>query len=279
MAQRKRKINPQLEALRKDVQRKQRNAAAKMRRIEKTTGAVLNNSQADPRVNFAKLARYTTKQLLAQSRKLDEFNHRNNQYVAGVGGVPLPRAKWNQYLNEQAKNNRIVAERMAEFGNVKIPGAGVTIQQRNEEILGDSLRSHGAAVNKPYVKLTREAHNIPSVEALDKLLVDMRKKNNRSYIQEKVDRGRRELREMLDDLGMPDLIDLADSLTDNQFDIFWHETAGAFDASHIYEIMKRRAAGQRERSDLSQLEDNANDLRELFEWARDELPKDVKPRR
>lgn len=267
-SKRNRKINPELAAMRAEVARKQRNAAAKIRRIEKTTGAVLGASPADPRVNAAKLARYTAKQLQAYSSRLDAFTHRSNQFVAGVGGVPLPRKKWEEYKALEAANNAMAKSRIDEHGNIKLPGSDTTIAMREREIISRSARAQGGlAANKPHTYVERTPNNINGIEGLDKLIMDMRRKQKRQYIPAKIKAGREELDKMLKIIGNDALRDRARNLTDNQFDILWHESMAAMDASLLYELTKRNAVGIKDRSDIRQIEDNLDELSELFEWA------------
>jgi hypothetical protein len=260
--------NPDLDALRAEIRRKQRNAQAKINR-NKHKGINLGSTNYNPRnADLAKFMRYTTKQLIAYGKKLDEFTSRNTQFVAGANGTPLERSAFERYKELERKHNAIGESRMGERGGFKAPGSGMTIREREATMRPDSKRAQGDVVNRPYSKIERKAINIASADALEKLTRDMERKLNRSYLPKKMKESRQQLREMLTMIGNDELNKHAQGLTDFQFDVLWNDTKFATDIGLIYGVMQMKAAGGKDRWYSSVVEDYSNDIMEALRWAK-----------
>lgn len=269
---RKRSRNPELDALRERVLQEQRRAAAKISRNKRQKGVDLLGTSQDPRVNAAKIAKYTAKQLLAHQERLRQFNSRTTQFVPGVGGTPIPRHKWNQYKRLEAEHNRIGDERMRERGHLKAPGSGMTIEER-ENSVRSKIHAEGSVLNRPYGYIDRTSVQINGLDKLDKLMADIRKKNRREFIPENIKAQREQLRDMLITIGNPEFIKHADDLTDHQFDVLFNDTNFANSVSLRYYILKRQAEGKVNPSDETQSEGAESDIKSFFEWASKEVPK------
>lgn len=271
MPPKRRKINPELEALRAEVRRKHRNATAKISRLN-AKGIVIKGTSYDARDDVKKFATYTTKQLIAHAKRLDEFTQRKTAFVPGAGGAPLPKSKFERYKALEAQHNAIGDIRMNERGDFMAPGSGMSIRDREHTMRPDSVRAQGDVVNRPYSKIERSPENINGEAALDKLTRDMQRKLNRNFLPKQIRASRKQLDDMLDIIGNSELSEAARGLTAHQFDVLWNDTKFATDAGLIYGVMKMKAAGGKDRWYASVVEDYANDISEALEWAKT-LPK------
>jgi len=252
-----------IEQLRKDVARKQRNANAKVSRLRQK-GIELSFTGHDPRTNAKKIARYTASQLIAYSKRLDEFNSRANQFVPGAKGTPIPKAKFNEYKRLEALHNARGDKRMAERGNIKVPGSGLTVAER--EALGMGLkRAQGDAANKPFFKVERTSTGIVDIDALIK---DMRKKLDRRYLPNVIKARRNEVEQMMTHIGTHELQKQINELTDYQFDVMVHESDFMRAASLSYELEKMKAADSRQEMIANQYSDALNDIKDYIKWAK-----------
>lgn len=252
-----------IKKLREEVLRKQRNANAKVSRLRKQ-GVSISFTGHDPRTNAKKIARYTTSQLIAYSKRLDEFTSRSNQFVAGAKGTPIPKAKFNEYKRLESLHNRKGAERMEQRGNLKVPGSGLTVAER--EALGMGIKkAHGDAANKPFFNIERTPTGIVDIDALIK---DMRKKLDRRYLPNVIKARRNEVEQMMTQIGTHELQKQINELSDYQFDIMVHESDFMRAASLSYELEKMKAASSQQEMIANQYSDALNDLKDYIKWAK-----------
>lgn len=268
----KRKVNPQLEAARTEVKRLQRNANAKVSRL-RAKGIDIARTGYDPRASdFKKIGRYTAKQLIAYGNKLQEFNNRENGYVAGVGGVPLSKSEVSHLEDLVSKHNAIGRERMSERGDIKIPGAGLTVQERDETFTYRGKRANGAGGDRPYSPVEFKAHNINGPEALAKLIKSMEKKLNRKYLPAVLKKQRDSFAKAVELVGSDELKKAVKGLTHNQFDILFNDSGFAKDFFQRYGVIMAMATGGTDRWYSAVVEEGLEDVIESIEWAKT-LPK------
>lgn len=256
--------NKELDNLRKEAEKRRKAATAKIARLRKQ-GILVSETSIDPRLDTARVNRYTRSQVQAYINRLNNFVDRNTAFVPGAGGTPLPIKKWQDYKRLQDRFNSVGQSHFDEIASIFIPNAGLTIEQREQNL--PAKRAHGAAANRPYSQVTRSSTDIVDAEALITLTRDLRKKLNRKYLPDQIAKARVQIGEMNNIIGSKKLSTDIDKLTDNQLDILWNYTAFASKISERYEIMKARAAGMKERQHEAQLEDNTSDIRELISWA------------
>jgi hypothetical protein len=267
MAQRKRKINPELEALRAEVKRKQRNAAAKIRRQKVTKGVSIGFTHADPRANAAKIARYTAKQLIAHAARLDEFTSRKTSFVPGVNGSPLPAQKWKEYKVLESAVNAKARARDEERRHIKDVAGTMTLGERKATFYDDRLSAAGDAVHDFIPKTMRESFQIADAKALEKFIKLQKSRLDEKYVPGKVKEARGQMAQMLKEIGNTEFIERAKKLTDYQFDLLWQDASNVNQISLVYWITQQMARGTHERQFAKQLEDNTSDIHDLFSWA------------
>lgn len=260
--------NPELERLRAEVKRKQRNAAAKVYRLKKAHGVDISATVHDPRVAARKLATLGTRELLKHAAKLDAFTNRHTSFVQGAEGVPLSKAKFDRVKQLEAQINAKVDARINAFGGLKAPGSKMTLAERESLLHERLLRGHGDARNKPYIKFDRQAHHMASDAGMDKLIKSMERKLNKTYLPKELRSQRKQMNDLLLRIGNADLIKEAKKLNNAEFDVLWNETDFARDASEKYHTLQAMALGGNERWYSSTVEDNYSDLRKQVQWAK-----------
>lgn len=258
----------EIERLRELVRKRRSAVTAKIARIRRNTGVDIAGRTEDPRRDTKVINRYTKRQLNAYLGELNSFQSRSVGFIAGAGGAPIPRLKWREYKRLEAQYNAIGAQHEAKVADIFLPTAGMTIRERQATI---HPTAQGEVVNRPYSQVDRLPEQIPSAEALEKLTRDMRRKTSKSFLPGELRAARKQLADMLKTAGNGDFIARARRLTDSQFDTLWNYTNFATLISLSYELTKLRTAGAKERWHDSVVEDAADDLGNLFEWA-EQLP-------
>lgn len=265
----------ELRALRAEVRARHEAATKKVSRLRRR-GAELGGTAFDVRRDLSVVKRYNTKQLKTYLDQLNSFVDRSNAFVPGRGGVPIPAAKWREYTREERKFRRARLDELSSVGKFDLPGVGKgnTILDRYYR-LNDKSRAVGA--NRPFYELDRRSKDISSPEALDRLIKDMRKRNAPNYKPQKIKNARKELAEIINNLGSPTMTDaegnkvtwksMVDKLNDYQFNILWNYTDFATKASSEYELARMRAMGREERFIESMSRDNETVIEDALNWA------------
>lgn len=261
----------ELERLR-ELARKRRSAVTgKIARIRRNTGVDITGRAEDPRRDISVIKRYNKAQLNKYIGELNAFQSRSVGYVAGAGGVPIPKNKWQQYKRLERQYNALGVKHEAKVADIFLPTAGMTLRQRNAMIHPTAV---GEVVNRPYSQVDRVPSQIPGVKALDKILKDMERKTSKTYLPGEIKKSRKQLNDMLKTAGNGNMIARASKLSDAQFDTLWNYTNFATLVSLSYEMAKLRAADAKERWHDQVVEDAASDIGELFDWA-SELPERI----
>lgn len=258
----------ELERLREMVRKRRSAVTAKIARIRRNTGVDITGRSEDPRRATDAIKRYNVRQLNNYLGELNAFQSRSVGYVAGAGGVPIPRNKWREYKRLEAQYNAIGAKHEASVADIFIPTSGMTIRQRKAMIHPTAV---GEVVNNPYAWVEREPEQVRDAKSMDKLITDMRRRTDRKYLPGEIAKARKQLNEMLKTAGMNDVAKQASKLSNSQFDTLWNYTNFATQVSLSYELMKLRSADAKERWHDSVLEDARDDIGSLLEWA-NELP-------
>lgn len=254
----------ELERLRELVRKRRGAVTAKIYRIRRNTGVDIADRPEDPRRDPSVVKKYNTRQLNKYLGELNAFQSRSVGFVAGAGGVVLPRLKWEQYKRLEAQYNALGIKHEAKISDIFLPTAGMTLRQRNAMIHPTAV---GEVVNRPYSYVERSSSQVPDVAALEALTRDMRRKVSKSFLPGEIKKARSELNTMLKTTGNDEFAKRAAALSDAQFDTLWNYTNFATLVSLSYEMAKLRAANAKERWHDSTVEDASDDIGELFDWA------------
>lgn len=260
--------NSELESLRKEVRKRRSAVTAKENRIKRNTGVDIRGTKEDPRRPLDVVDKYNKTQLRNYLNKLNAFMNRSVGYVAGAGGVPIPKKDWLEYKKLEKQYNSVGAMHFEDVANIFIPNAGMTIKQRDATIRPDSITAQGDIVVRPYSEISRNSTNIATPESIKKLIADMKKKTSKGYLSGMIKAAREQLNQMLDNIGNSELKTEANSLSDNQFNILWNYTNFATNVSGIYNIFQMQTVDSKDKWWSTVVEDYSNDIRELFDWAK-----------
>lgn len=224
--------------LRREIEKRYKAVSNKINRTRRRTGAEVSGSEFDPRRDPNAHNRMRSPERMRQYLgELNNFMRRNNQFVAGDNGAPLPRHMFNTYKGGESQLKALQDKRDQAFGDIQTP-AGWKV--RDQEIAMPKAGGHGKY--GPYGRFDREAADISNANALRKLIDENRRQLNPNYVGSELDEGRRRLNVVLDYLGesQDDLRDAIDEMDDFEFDLFWFGFKGASGIFLFYELEKER---------------------------------------
>jgi hypothetical protein len=226
-----------LDGKRAQVIRLQRNAGKKISRNKSANGTIIAGSEFDPRKALDDISKMRGRDLDAQIRRLTRFNSRDTQFVAGHGGVPLPRTDWRAY---EAAQNGLNAKKKREHDSVKdiaLPHGDETIGQRTAKMTPDHAGAGNPAVN-PFRPLTRQPSNITGTAKLKELTKKLRKQQGSKWDAEEYKATQAIYKAMVARIGAPELADAIGALSPKKFMLMWHYTKFAEDLSRWYHVVK-----------------------------------------
>lgn len=254
-----------LKRLRDEVKRRQRAASAKVSRL-RAKNVEISGSQFDVRRDPSKITRYNRPQLESYLSQLNTFTSRSNQFVAGSGGAPIRASKWREFQAEQRKFNAKVQRAYEPIKDLGNPAAGMSIVQYDETIRPNRVAAAGRASHRPMSPRDVQVHRVPDEKALDILTRDMRRRNRREYMPEELSKQRKQLKQMLNTIGVPEYLDLAGKLTDDQFDVIFNYMQFAEDVSLRYTMMQTQSRSIKDQTYESVLEDNASGIKDWLQF-------------
>lgn len=261
------------ERLLAQVRQLQRRASNKVSRIRTVNGIEIGGTDHDVRRDPKKTKNYNKTQLRSFIGKLENFNSRSNNFVQGAEGAVIPKKQWNEYKAVERKYNSIgqrinnsVLKTVMPKGSETVPGSGMTIKQRRNTLKPDNPRSAGAAVAGPYAEIDRKPSRVKSSAALAKLTEALKKKIDPTHLDRELKRGRKEMRQMLIEIGAADLLKEARKLTDEQFNVVWNETNFADAISTLYYHYKNKNSQTDQNTRAANLEDYRDDAKSIIEW-------------
>src|SRR5690606_20241386 len=155
-----------LNDLRKEVRARVKAGNDKIRR-NADKGIFLERSEYDPRMVRDNINGMSRRQLNSYKTRLDAFTDRKVQFVAGADGEPLRADRVRLYKQLEEYRNKRVRQHAEKFGDVHIPAAGVTVNQRNALLEAQSytvLTAGGEDVYRPYNQRTRKIENIANAK-------------------------------------------------------------------------------------------------------------------
>lgn len=253
--------------LRAEARKRHRAAGQKVSRLERNNGVELSGTGIDPRRNLKNIDRYNSRQLRAYIATLNKFTDRSNQYVADAERRPIAASKWQEYKRLENQQNKRVSDRFTTVGDIVLPG-GMTIAERQKNLISTFFARRDAAANSPYRTFTRNSTNIASGKKLDKLIQMMKKINSDGYFDSQVKLARDQAAKMLKVLGNDELTKKLDSLTDRQFDIAWHLSPLPNALSMDYMLQVDNVSDNEPRWYSSTQRTEAQEVETYVNWAR-----------
>lgn len=256
--------------LRAEVKNRLKAVQAKIRRTERNTGAKVGGSEFDPRRRSGIENNYNAKQLSNYLVQLNDFMRRNNQFVGGHRGAPLPRGQMNYLMAQQEQIKALKEQRDAAMNQLQTP-AGMSVTQHTAM----TPRMGGHSDFGVYPDMSVEAKDIANAGALQKLTRKMISILKGDRVEKVISEGRDNLIKALEYMGEEEFVNEVEDLTDYQFDALWFGTNMAESTFLKYEQMKERAAGTRKESWQDKVVDTAYaENKTLLDWAKTKVPRE-----
>lgn len=217
----------EIDRLRQEIERSERLARAKMRRIQKNTGVEFFGQRIPIRPKN-KVKNYNTQQLRVYGRQLEEFRNRKTQFVADSHGKAIPRSLYQEYEKAfEARKSKIDRE-LDKFRDMKLDSKNVTISEYWKMTTPDRPHLSNPSVNPVHELKKKLPENISSEQALRKLIQNEKRQAKGDI----VGRTRRQAMSVIlkdnDGSGLFTrkqaewLFDALDELNDTQFYALWN---------------------------------------------------------
>lgn len=215
-----RKPSAELQALRAQALKRERDVARKVARYERQ-GVALKGSVFDTRKGAASVNRMTTAQVQAHLKRLDKTMSRKNQFVATADRQPVKRSTWRAYQRAERASNRKVQG----FRDMIAQAAGkdTTFEDTNDDLFQVHSRLPG--------DITRPG----AVRALTRVL---KRNSTDEGFDQRVKFARENIEKMVIVTGDLKMMVLIRSMSDAQVIALWETTGFAKEASLKYHLHK-----------------------------------------
>jgi len=253
--------------LRKTARARERAAKQKITR-NANNGIFLSKSRHDPLRPATDVSTMNSRQLKSYINKLNAFVDRRNQYDSGLNGEPLSRKLVRQYKGLEAQRNANTSKHMSGMRDVMIEPLGMTVGQREDNIVASNfniLRAGGNPQYRPYDVVNRSISGIPNEDALIKLIRHTEKQVGEKYARRAVIAQRRNHIKFLESHGALDQAKLVKKLSVRQYDILQNYTNYG-NLNEFRYIGGDGSAGSTARLDKI-ADDATDDIDELIRWA------------
>lgn len=175
----------EVEALRAQVRQQRKRATAKAGRLRREQRAHVAGTKFDPRRNVGAESRMNERQLRAYLGRLQGFNKRSTQFVGGVAGAPLPRAKVNAFLQAQSNFNE-TRKNLRDRINPESESAKRMNKRHGKSLATDNILGMSRL----------DPRNITSAKNLEKATDLLRRRMSGAGTRSDIDRARKALKTM-----------------------------------------------------------------------------------
>lgn len=246
----------------------------KVNRLRRDKGVEISGTEHDVRIESARLNRYNSRQLDAFIQRANAFVSRKTQFVAGAGGTPLPAQRYRVLQKLETHYTNAGKSIMDSIGELEAPFTGMTIRQRDKQMLPD-VKAGGEAVQRTFEMVFTDHRRIKNKEALEKFINLRIKQADPTYASSRVKKAREQLDQMFTTIGAESFKDIANKLSDEQFFVFFEYGPYVNDVGIQYSLVKQAQDEDREltTSDAQMFEDTNAELRKALKWA-SKLPTD-----
>ena len=253
--------------LRKEARARARAAKQKITR-NANNGIFLSRSKHDPLRHDADISTMNSRQLKSYINKLNSFVDRRTQFESGLNGEPLSRHLVREYKRLEGRRNTNTSRHMSGMRDVMIEPLGMTVGQREDNIIASNLnilRAGGNPQYRPYDTIQRSISGIPNEEALKKLIKATEKQAGENYARRAVIAQRRNHIKFLESHGALDQAKQIKNLSVRQYDILQNYTNYG-NLNEFRYIGGDGSAGSNARIDKI-ADDATDDINELIAWA------------
>lgn len=212
-----------LESLRAEALRRHKAATRKISRLNKEVGVIVSGSRHDPRRDRRKIGRYNEKQLKAYIDTLNSFIDRKIQFVPDANRDPLPRQQFNELKDTFKKLRDRGMRTLSEVGDLKLPGTDMTVLEWNRHMksMREGMRSPDA-VSPFEIPKNFSSRALMGEKALKKMLKTMKGRLDDDFEKRLTKKHRESARKMLKDVGLEDVADKLDQMSDKKFRLIFH---------------------------------------------------------
>ena len=217
----------EIDRLRKEIERSERLARAKMRRIRENNNVEFFGQRMPirPKNN---VKNYNTRQLRAYGKQLEEFRDRKTQFVADSHGKAIPRSLYRDYEKAFEARKAKIDRELDKFRDKKLDSKNVTISEYWKMNTPDRPHLSNPSVNPVHELKKKLPENISSEQALRKLIQNEKRQAKGNIVR----RTRREAMTVIekDENGSglftrnqaEWLFNALDELNDTQFYALWN---------------------------------------------------------
>lgn len=253
--------------LRAEARQRHRAATRKVSRLKNNVGVNVAGTEYDPRRDLSKVKSYTAKQLSAYIAELNGFVSRSRQYVPDVAARPIPKTVFGEYKAVERAYNAMVNASTDDVKDIRLP-SGMTIGERRAMLRANHPFAGNPSVRRPNQPVVRDSSEITSIDAMKKLVDNMRKQMTPKFRREELKRSREELSKIMDVINQPEVNKDINSLSARQFAILWNDSAFAEAASLQYELIMQRMTGKEQAWHSDVIETKFKEAVELVKWAK-----------
>lgn len=233
------KASPEIARMRAHAIARHKAATKKISRNKTAGGANIAGSQFDPRRDLSKVKNYNAKQLATYVSQLDSFVSRKTQFVPDSGYRPMPVSAWNRLKDAEKALNKINTANFNKVKNTKLP-SGWTVEQKLSQTDPIHPHMHNPASNSAHREIDRRSRSIKSLQALEKLEMDLRKRATPKHQKFLEQQARLSVKKMLEIMGDDEMQNRISKLSSGKFNFMWNYSGKfAMDMSLQYEAFKK----------------------------------------
>lgn len=246
-----------IQRLRAEAKRARSNANAKVARLRKQ-GIVVTGTSNDVRRAPGVENNYNAKQLRAYISKLEVFNSRSTQFVAGSAGRAITKLAFSQLEAAIRMSNLRAERRMARVAGVKMPGSDETYLDARKI----TKQRQSVVPGSTYDTLSVKPGQIVSEEAARELTRRINSKSSPRGRRRMNAQGSRNVHAMLNESSSPFLAHEWDKLSPEQQELLMN-TPQFWEAAKFlkYEEIQNGEA-----------DENAGEISDFLSFARRTLP-------
>ena len=278
------KVSPEIARMRAHAVARHKAATKKISRNKRAGGAEIGGSSFDPRRDLSKVKNYNAKQLATYVSQLDKFVSRRTQFVPDVQRRPMPMSAWQRAKQAEKQLNNINSKSFAKVKDLKLP-SGWTVEQKLSQTDPIHPHMHNPASNSAHKEILRRSRSIASLQALEKLEMNLRKRATPQHQKFLEQQARLSVKKMLEIMGDEEMQNRIAKMSSGKFNFMWNYSGKfAMDMSLQYESFKKMmeeksTLGAEEslgkayrgyakgRTDLPQLKEIAqNDAEKFMSW-------------
>jgi len=213
--------NSKVAKLREQLASAQRRVNKKIAYNYRMYGIELKGSRFDPSVDLQKARFWGEKKIRSELKKLNDFQSRRTQFVAGARGEPIPAKTWREYKKTEAAYNRRVERGRTKYDYVKTPSGLPQSEQAKIGRLDYSTKKTWDSVNNDFLKRNFKPANFMSAEKVEKMIDVLKKRATAEDRRERLSKDRETVRKALKIIGDKELLDMVDSLNEKEFEFFY----------------------------------------------------------